>query len=84
MITTGRFLKPSGSVPMNGQIKIQEIWKAINVIDYPIQVAKQVENDHGPSTRATTNGRLIENGYSCLSLKKPAQMMLRDCGTNFP
>ena len=54
---------------MNCQIKIQEVWKALNVTDYPIEVTKQTANESGPTTRATTVVRLIENGLSCLSQK---------------
>ena len=54
---------------LNGQIKIQEIWKALNIPGYPIQVAKQTVSDVGPSTRASSDGRLIEKGSSCLSQK---------------
>ena len=54
---------------MNGQIKIQEIWKSINVPNYPIQINKQTPHENGPATRADTKGRLIENGNSCLSQK---------------
>ena len=54
---------------LNAQIKIQEIWKSLNVIDYPIQLPRQVIQISGPSTRACTNGRLIESGFSSLSQK---------------
>ena len=52
---------------LNGQIKIQEIWKSLNIKDYPIQIMKQTPNLNGPATRADTEGRLIESGFSCLS-----------------
>ena len=52
---------------INGQIKIQEIWKSLNVPNYPIQINKQSPNANGPATRADTKGRLIETGNSCLS-----------------
>ena len=52
---------------INGQIKIQEIWKSLNVPNYPIQINKQSPNANGPATRADTNSRLIETGNSCLS-----------------
>ena len=54
---------------MNAQIKIQEIWKSLNVIDYPIQLPRQVVQISGPATRACTTGRLIECGVSTLSQK---------------
>ena len=54
---------------LNGQIKIQEIWKAMNIEGYPIQVERQLWTEQGPITRATSTGRLIEQGNSCLSQK---------------
>ena len=54
---------------INVQIKIQEIWKSLNVPDYPIQIARQTVSVDGPSTRSSHDGRLIEKGYSCLSQK---------------
>ena len=54
---------------MNGQIKIQEIWKSLNVPNYPIQINKQSPHANGPATRADIKGRLIETGNSCLSKK---------------
>ena len=54
---------------MNGQIKIQEIWKSLNVPNYPIQIKKQTPHKGGPATRADVKGRLIETGNSCLSQK---------------
>ena len=72
MVNTSTLLKQTNSLSvnqMNGQIKIQEVWKAINVKDYPIQVEKQAGSEQGPTTRAITTGRLIEHGVSCLSQK---------------
>ena len=54
---------------INAQIKIQEIWKSLNIINYPLKVDRQTINQHGTSTRAGTSGRLIESGKSCLSQK---------------
>ena len=54
---------------INCQIKIQEVWKALNVPDYPIQLSKQSVKVNGTSTRACTIGRLIESGKTCLSQK---------------
>ena len=50
---------------LNAQIKIQEIWKSLNVPDYPIKIPKQMVKENGMSTRACTNERLIEAGRSC-------------------
>ena len=54
---------------INGQIKIQEVWKSINIKNYPIQIDKQTTHEYGTNTRACTNGRLLNSGYSCLAQK---------------
>ena len=54
---------------MNCQIKIQEIWKSLNISNYPIQMEKQSPNENGPATRADIKGRLIVSAKSCLSQK---------------
>ena len=72
MVNTSTLLKQTNSLSvnqMNGQIKIQEVWKAINIKDYPIRVEKQAWSEQGPTTRAISTGRLIEHGISCLSQK---------------
>ena len=51
------------------QIKIQEVWKALNFQDYPVGIEKQFVKEVGPATRASTNGRLIEKGESCSAQK---------------
>ena len=45
------------------------IWKALNVPDYPIKIAKQMVKENGMATRACTNERLIEAGRSVISQK---------------
>ena len=37
---------------LNAQIKIQEVWKALNIKDYPIQLEKYSVNNTMISTRA--------------------------------
>ena len=54
---------------INAQIKIQEIWKALNIVNYPLKVDRKAVNVEGISTRACTSGRLIESGKSCISQK---------------
>ena len=53
---------------INAQIKIQEVWKALKVPNYPIKLEKQGVRDIGVSTRACTSEKLIENGKSCTLL----------------
>ena len=70
MVSTSTLLSKTNMMSvnqLNGQIKIQEIWKALNIPDYPIQIAKQTANESVFSTRARTACRLIESGNSYLS-----------------
>ena len=53
---------------INTQIKIQEIWTALNVENYPLQLQKQ-STKANYAIRACTNGRLIESGKSLFSGK---------------
>ena len=72
MVSTASLLTKTNSLSvnqMNAQIKIQEIWKSIHLIDYPIQLPRQLVQEAGPSTRNCTKGRLIESGFSSLSQK---------------
>ena len=72
MVSTSSLLKQTNMMSVNrimAQIKIQEVWKALNIQDYPVKIYKQTVKDVGPATRASTNGRLIENGKSCASQK---------------
>ena len=48
------------------QIKLTEIWKAINVPKFPIKVMKQETPIDSRTTRGVTNGKLIEEGSSTL------------------
>ena len=52
---------------MNAQVKLQEIWKAIHVDDYPLQVKQQEVPVSGMTTRAAEKGRPIEIGKSNLT-----------------
>ena len=54
---------------INAQIKIQEIWKALNIVNYPLKVDRKSVNVEGISTRVCTSSRLIESGKSCISQK---------------
>ena len=50
---------------INAQIKIQEIWKAININDYPLSIQKHSVQESMISTRAITSGKLMESGKTC-------------------
>ena len=54
---------------INAQIKIQEIWKALNIDNYPLKVQKHTVNSDTVNTRACTFGKLIESGKSLVSQK---------------
>ena len=72
MISTESLLQKTNMLSVNQlncQIKIQEIWKALNVQDYPIEISRQTPHESGPATRAGSTGRLIETGSSCISQK---------------
>ena len=49
---------------INGQMKVMKIWKALNIPDYPLKIIQQSTKTNMISTRACTNGKLIEYGKS--------------------
>ena len=54
---------------LNANIKLVEIWKALNVDDYPLKIAQQSTNNHRVSTRADTEEKPIEIGKTVLTQK---------------
>ena len=54
---------------LNASVKLLEIWKALNVKDYPLQIKRQELNPDGITTRADVEGRPIEIGKSTLTQK---------------
>ena len=52
---------------MNAQIKLLNIWKALNVENYPTKPKKIEANELRASMKATTSGKLIEEGISSLA-----------------
>ena len=52
---------------LNAQVKLVEIWKAINVDNYPLKIEQQTRNDERASTRADTIGRPVEIGRTNLT-----------------
>ena len=48
----------------NAQIKLLEIWKALNIEDYPLEIRQQAIPTTGMTTRASGKGRPIEIGKS--------------------
>ena len=54
---------------LNAGIKLLELWKAINVDNYPLMLKQQENNTEGMSTRADTSRRPIEIGRTALTQK---------------
>ena len=71
-INTEVLLKNIGMASVNQincQIKLLEIWKAINIQDYPIKVKNVTSCIGSANTRSGGNDRLVEIGNSNLSAK---------------
>ena len=69
-ISTVHLLNKFGMLPvnqLNDQVKLLEIWKALNVADYPLKITQQQVPVNGISTRAAQKGRPIEIGKSTLT-----------------
>ena len=49
---------------LNAQIKLLEVWKALNFEDYPLKIEQQSVPQTGVITRASTKGRPINIGCS--------------------
>ena len=54
---------------LNAKAKMMEIWKALNVPKYPLELKKQAQNRDGVSTRADIKERLCEIGKSTITQK---------------
>ena len=54
---------------LNASIKLLEIWKALNVDDYPLKVQCQSRSESRVSTRADTVQKPLEVGRSALTQK---------------
>ena len=54
---------------LNASIKLLEIWKALNVEDYPLKVERHKSTESRVSTRADINERPIPVGKSNLTQK---------------
>ena len=47
---------------LNAQVKLLEVWKALNVEDYPLKIKQQTQSESGVTTRASQKGRPKEIG----------------------
>ena len=54
---------------LNAKVKLVEMWKAMNLEDYPLKVEQQSCDVDRVSTRADTTGRPVEMGRSNLTQK---------------
>ena len=61
---------------INAKIKLQEIWKALNIKNYPLKIPSQRASYEIINSRAMTGGRPIEVGSSCLPSKSCVRGML--------
>ena len=62
---------------LNAQIKLQEVWKALNVENYPLKIAQQSINVSGVSTRADQKGGPMEIGKKLLTQKTSTSDAIR-------
>ena len=97
MVSTEVLLKNIGMSSVNQmhcQIKLLEIWKAMNVKDYPIKITSTSSCSDSATTRSGGNVRLVENGKSNLCSKtfindaikiwNRAPKELEECSTILP
>ena len=49
---------------LNAQMKLLDLWKANNCINYPTKIKKMEANEDRSTTRAVTSGKLVESGTS--------------------
>ena len=71
-ISTAKLLEETNMMSinqLNAQIKIMEIWKALNIDGYPLKLDKQTAISSKTSTRACTLGKIIEKGKCTLTQK---------------
>ena len=52
---------------LNAQIKLMEVWKALNTDNYPLQITQRVSSNDVVTTRAAARGRHCEIGRSNLT-----------------
>ena len=52
---------------LNAGVKLLEMWKALNVVDYPLIIKRQENSKEGMSTRADLVGQPIAVGKSALT-----------------
>ena len=54
---------------LNASVKILDVWKSLNVEEYPLVIKRQENNCEAMTTRADVAGRPIEIGVTALTQK---------------
>ena len=52
---------------MNAQIKLLDMWKASNTLNHPMKLKRIQATAERATTRAITNGNLVESGITILA-----------------
>ena len=52
---------------MNAQIKLLDMWKASNTLNHPMKLKRIQATEERATTRAITNGDLVESGITILA-----------------
>ena len=52
---------------LNAKIKLLEVWKSLNVDNYPLKIATKVQNNNTTNTRSMTTNQPLEIGTSVLT-----------------
>ena len=63
---------------LNAKIKLVEVWKALNVVGYPLKISRQEVRNDATNTRACARGRPIEIGISTLTSNTCSHMLVLD------
>ena len=54
---------------LNASVKLLEVWKALNLEDYPLQINRQEKGNEGVNNRANLSRRPVEIGKTILAQK---------------
>ena len=65
-VTIANNLKMLSVNQINAQIKLTEMWKASNMINYPIILERKITNDGHRSTRSNLRGDIVLQGKNAL------------------
>ena len=72
MVSTSALLTKFGMLSvnqLNAQVKVMEVWKAMNVVNYPLKINHQSYEVNRTNTRADVKEKPIEFGMSNLVQK---------------